>query len=91
MNLWNYYDGDLKYPDIYKYKNKKDIALAFAKFNPKKAYAFLKKYKTDKSTTQLLELIIAKDPWVSYEYAKNVLKGPFKTGEKIIASWSFTS
>ena len=56
-----------------------------------KTYAFLKKYKTDKSTKQLLELTIAKDPWVSYEYAKNVLKEPFKTDEKIIASWSFTS
>ena len=91
MDIWNYYDGDLKYPDIYKYKNKKDIAFAIAKFNPKNAYTFLKKYKTDKSTKQLLESIIAKHAWTSYEYAKNVLKGPFKTGEKIIATWSLTS
>ena len=28
MNLWNYYDGDLKYPDITKYSHEKEIAKA---------------------------------------------------------------
>ena len=41
MNLWKYYDGDLKYPNLNKYKNK-DIALAFAKFNPKNICIFKK-------------------------------------------------
>ena len=31
MNLWNYYDGDLKYPDLSNYSHEKDMS----KTNPK--------------------------------------------------------
>ena len=38
MNLWNYYDGDLKYPDITKYSHEKEIA----KITPRWAYEYAK-------------------------------------------------
>jgi hypothetical protein len=83
MNLWKYYDGDLKYPNLDKHSQEIEIA----KTNPKWAFDYTKIH----GKTKELEPIIAKHAWTSYEYAKNVLKGPFKTGEKIIATWSLTS
>ena len=37
MNLWNYYDGDLKYPDLNNHSHKKEIA----KTNPIWAFDIL--------------------------------------------------
>ena len=77
MNIWKYYDGDLKYPDLIKHTEEKEIA----KTNPKWAYEHISKYGKDKK----LEPIIAKSAKYSYWYARAVLKGPFKLGESAIA------
>ena len=52
MNLWNYYDGDLKYPDFNKYSHKKEIA----KTNTIWAFDYTSKHGKDEE----LEPIIAK-------------------------------
>ena len=84
MDLWKYYDGDLKYPDITKYSHEKEIA----KVTPRWAYEYAKKHGKDEE----LEPIIAKDEMYSTLYAERVLKGPFKLGEPAIAKdaeWSY--
>ena len=77
MNLWNYYDGDLKYSNVTMYSHEKEIAKA----NPKWAFDYVSKHGKDED----LEPIIAKSTYHSFWYAKLVLKGPFKLGEKAIA------
>ena len=84
MNLWNYYDGDLKYPDLNKHSHEKEIAKA----TPKWAFEYILKHGKDED----LEPAIAKnDGLYSYKYALNVLKGPFKLGEPAIAKNSYYS
>ena len=78
MNLWKYYDGDLKYPDITKYSHEKEIA----KSKPKWAFKYVLKHGKDEE----LEPIIAKSAYYSYQYANDILKGPFKLGEKAIST-----
>ena len=77
MNIWKYYDGDLKYPDLIKHTEEKEIA----KTNPKWAYEHISKYGKDKK----LEPIIAKSAKYSYEYALNILHNTFELGEPTIA------
>ena len=78
MNLWNYYDGDLKYPDLNNHSHEKEIA----KTNSKWAFEYISKHGKDED----LEPAIAKnDGLYSYKYALYVLKGPFKLGEPTIA------
>ena len=84
MNLWNYYDGDLKYPDLNNHSHEIEIAKA----NPKWAFDYTKIH----GKTKELESIIAKSAKYSYEYAKQILEKPFKLGEPAIAkdaSFSF--
>ena len=78
MNLWKYYDGDLKYPNILNHSHEKEIA----KTKPKWAfeYAYSKQGKDEE-----LESIIAKNTEYSYLYAKHI-KGHFKLGEPAIFS-----
>jgi hypothetical protein len=84
MNLWKYYDGDLKYPDLNNHLHEKEIA----KTNPKWAYEYTSEHGKDKE----LEPIIAKNAKYSYmyadkvlRYADKVLRDEFKLGEKAIA------
>ena len=78
MDLWKYYDGDLKYPDLNNHSHEKEIA----KTNPKWAYEYVSKHGKDED----LEPIIAKSAKYSYLYAKYILNAqPFPLGEKIIA------
>ena len=84
MDIWKYYDGDLKYPDLIKHTEEKEIA----KTNPKWAYEYLYTNVNDKS--EELELIIAKDAKYSYRYAVYILNHkPFKLGEPAIAKDAF--
>ena len=84
MDIWKYYDGDLKYPDLIKHTEEKEIA----KTNPKWAYEYLYTNANDKS--EELELIIAKDAKYSYRYAVyNLNHKPFKLGEPAIAKDEF--
>ena len=83
MNLWNYYNGDLKYPDITKHSRKKEIAKA----KPKWAFKYVSKHGEDKE----LEPAIAKKAEYSYEYSKWILHGPFPLGEPAIAKDSYYS
>ena len=76
MNLWKYYDGDLKYPDLTKHSHVKEVA----KVTPRWAYEYAKKHGKDEE----LESIIAKNTEYSYLYAKHI-KGHFKLGEPAIA------
>jgi hypothetical protein len=78
MNIWNYYDGNLKYPDLNNHSHEKEIAKA----NPKWAFDYTLKHGKDKD----LEPIIAKSAKYSYEYANQILKKPFKLGEPAIAT-----
>ena len=80
MDIWKYYDGDLKYPDITKHSHEKEIAKSKLKW----AYKYVSKHGKDEE----LEPIIAKSAKYSYLYANDILKGPFKLGEKAIASVS---
>ena len=77
MNLWKYYDGDLKYPDLSKHSHIKEVA----KVTPKWAFEYAEKHGINKE----LEPIIAKDTKYSYMYADKVLSDEFKLGEKAIA------
>ena len=77
MNLWNYYDGDLKYFNMFDYSYEKEIA----KTNSKWAYEYTSEHGKDKE----LEPIIAKSAEYSYMYADEVLSDEFKLGEKAIA------
>ena len=61
MNLWQYYNGDLKYPDLNNHSHEKEIAKA----KPKWAYEYIKLNGKDKE----LEPIIAKNAYYSYQYA----------------------
>ena len=81
MNLWKYYDGDLKYPNITKHKHEKEIANAI----PKWAFKYVLKHGKDEE----LEPIIAKDTECSFEYADEILNGPFPLGEPAIAKDAF--
>ena len=69
MDIWKYYDGDLKYPDLNSHSHEKEIA----KTNSKWAYEFVKKYGKDEE----LEPAIAKITYNSFWYAKLILKGHF--------------
>ena len=77
MDLWKYYDGDLKYPNVFVHTHEKEIA----KTNPKWAYEYVSKHGKDED----LEPTIAKDAYYSYYYALNVLNGPFPLCEPAIA------
>ena len=77
MDLWKYYDGDLKYPNVTMYSHEKEIAKA----NLKWAFDYVSKHGKDKE----LESIIAKNPYYSYNYANHILKGEFPLGEPVIA------
>ena len=80
MNLWNYYNNEsnqLKYPNVLNHIHEKEIA----KTNLKWAYEYVSKHGKDED----LEPIITKSPKYSYFYAKDILRGPFKLGEKAIA------
>ena len=77
MDLWKYYDGKLKYPNVTMYSYEKEIA----KTTPKMAYLYVKRNGKNED----LEPIIAKDAKYSYWYARSILKGPFKLGEPAIA------
>ena len=77
MNLWQYYDGDLKYFNMFDYSYEKEIA----KTNSKWAYEYTSEHGKDKE----LEPIIAKSAEYSYMYADEVLSDEFKLGEKAIA------
>ena len=77
MNLWQYYDGDLKYFNMFDYSYEKEIA----KTNSKWAYEYTSEHGEDKE----LEPIIAKSAEYSYMYADEVLSDEFKLGEKAIA------
>ena len=83
MNLWKYYDGDLKYPDL----NNHSYEIEIAKANPKWAYLYVERNGKNKD----LESIIAKDVYYSYHYALDILEGPFKLGEPEIAKEEFFS
>ena len=77
MNLWNYYDGDLKYPDLNKHSYEKEIA----KTNTIWAFDYVSKHGKDED----LEPIIAKNAEYSFWYAIEVLDDRFELGEKAIA------
>ena len=82
MNIWKYYDGDLKYPDLIKHTEEKEIA----KTNPKWAYEYAK----INGKSEELEPIIAKNARYSYRYAVYILNHkPFKPGEPAIAKNAF--
>ena len=83
MNLWNYYDGDLKYPNVTMYSHEKEIAKA----NPKWAFDYVSKHGKDED----LEPIIAKDAYYSYWYAYEVLDSRFELGEPAIAKNAYYS
>ena len=77
MNLWKYYDGDLKYPNILNHSHEKEIA----KTNSKWAFEYVSKHGKDED----LEPIIAKNAEYSFLYAIEVLDDRFELGEKAIA------
>ena len=83
MDLWKYYDGKLKYPNVTMYSHEKEIAKA----NPKWAFDYVSKHGKDKE----LEPIIAKSSKYSYEYAIQILEDAFKLGEPEIAKSSIYS
>ena len=77
MDLWKYYNGNLKYPDL----NSHSLEYEIAKTNSKWAYEYTSEHGEDKE----LEPIIAKSAEYSYMYADEVLSDEFKLGEKAIA------
>ena len=57
MDLWKYYNGNLKYPDL----NSHSLEYEIAKTTPKWAYLYIKRNGKNKD----LEPIIAKDALIS--------------------------
>ena len=81
MNLWKYYDGDLKYPNILNHSHEKEIA------KTKSDWAF--EYVSNHGEDKELEPIISTSSYHSYWYAKYVLNAqPFPLGEKAITKSS---
>ena len=76
MDLWKYYDGDLKYPDLNKHSHEKEIA----KTNPNWAFEYASKHGKDED----LEPAIAKNAYLAYRYAC-IIKKPFPLGEHEIS------
>ena len=76
MNLWDYYDGDLKYPDLNNHSHEKEIA----KTNPNWAFEYASKHGKDED----LEPAIAKKAYLAYSYAC-IIKKPFPLGEHEIS------
>ena len=76
MNLWQYYDGDLKYPDLNNHSHEKEIA----KTNPNWAIEYASKHGKDED----LEPAIAKSGYLAYRYAC-IIKKPFPLGEHEIS------
>jgi lambda repressor-like predicted transcriptional regulator len=100
MNLWKYYNGNLKYPDLSNHSHEIEIAKA----NPKWAYEYAKaniweyRYTNDNKKEELklliakeLEPLIAKDTYLSFFYASAVTHERFKLGEKAIAKDAYYS
>ena len=84
MDLWNYYDGDLKYPDLNNHSHEKEIA----KTNPKWAFEYASEHGRDKE----LEPIIAKSAAYSFKYTYEILHNkPFPLGEPAIAKKEYCS
>jgi hypothetical protein len=69
MDIWNYYDGDLKYPNIFDHLHEKEIA----KSNYKLAYWYA--YEHGKFPEGESE--IAKNTLTSFYYTIDVLKDRF--------------
>ena len=101
MNLWKYYDGDLKYPNLDKHSTSE---IEIAKTNPKWAYEYAKaniweyRYTNDNKKEELklliakeLEPIIATDTYLSFFYASSVTNERFKLGEPAIAKDAYYS
>ena len=76
MNLWQYYNGDLKYPDLNNHSHEKEIA----KTNPNWAFEYASKHGKDED----LEPAIAKSSYLAYRYAC-IIKKPFPLGEHEIS------
>ena len=57
MNLWQYYNGDLKYPDLNNHSHEKEIA----KTNPNWAFEYASKHGKDED----LEPAIAKNSYLA--------------------------
>ena len=77
MDLWKYYDGDLKYPNIINHSHEKEIAKTKSDW----AFEYVSNYGEDKE----LEPIITTSAKYSFMYADEILNGPFPLGEPIIA------
>ena len=88
MDLWKYYDGDLKYINLSSYiysnealndkESRKEILKTRPEWAYKQAEALHDKFPEG-------EPAIAKHTKYSYLYATNILKGPFPLGEPVIA------
>ena len=76
MNLWQYYNGDLKYPDLTKHAYIKEVA----KVSPKWAFEYVEEHGINKD----LEPIIAKSSYFAYKYAC-IINKPFPLGEHEIS------
>ena len=83
MDLWKYYDGDLKYPNIINHSHEKEIA----KTKPDWAYDYTLKHGKDEE----LESIISTSSYHSYWYAYEVLDSRFELGEPAIAKDAYYS
>ena len=83
MNIWKYYNGDLKYPNILNHSHEKEIAKA----KPRWAYEYVSEHGIDEE----LEPSIAKDAYYSYHYELDILEGPFNLGEPAIAKDAYFS
>ena len=77
MNLWKYYNGDLKYPNIINHSHEKEIAKTKSDW----AFEYVSKHGKDEE----LEPIFAKTAEYSFLYALDILEGPFNLGEPAIA------
>ena len=85
MDIWDYYDGDLKYPNLGNFSYEKEIA----KSNLRWTFEYLKELKENGKDKEL-EKIIAKDLYYAYQYAA-FIKQRFKLGEPTIAKDAYYS
>jgi hypothetical protein len=76
MDLWKYYNGNLKYPNILDHLHEKEIV----KTNPKWAFEYMLKHGKDEE----LEPVIAKTADYSFKYTHKILHNkPFPLGELV--------
>ena len=71
--------------NLYNFRSKPESLLQYEKIAETNPHIFWEKYENNPEELKKREKYIAKDAEYSYDYARDVLRGPFPLGEEAIA------